>query len=411
MPANEATNEAAIEAAFANWVQSVLGAPNANVVAHLMTWFATSSTAETLKQITVFRSSGSNDMPAMFTEDMAKQDNITKFQAVQITAALRNVAVPLPVLTADEPRGNDQQPDNTTTRSAPADAAAATDKDVTVNDMPLAIELAIKQLHPERHQQLIDGVPALQLDDISTALHSHQQAAVHYCEQRESLGAGHIKGGILADEMGLGKTLTMIALAVHSKRNNSNIASYAADYTDTTHMHKAAKVCICNNATKGNADTVQCDRCKSVMHRDCWEACGSECLYCFNNAAVADRIKTNATLFIVPRALVHQTLDEIEKHCFEDAVRYEHYLGINHIMKQSLETRLQLLSQCDPRKLGANDFIVMAVEDVKMESSHMTSGNAVQFARRRDTVMQLLSPLACLDLKLVVVDEADASIL
>jgi hypothetical protein len=41
----------------------------------------------------------------------------------------------------------------------------------------------------------------------------------------------------------------------------------------------------------------------------------------------------------------------------------------------------------------------------------MTSGNAVQFARRRDTVMQLLSPLACLDLKLVVVDEADASIL
>jgi SNF2-related domain len=160
-------------------------------------------------------------------------------------------------------------------------------------------------------------------------------------------------------------------------------------------------------------DSEQCDRCGSVIHADCWEACDNECLYCVTNAAAKDPIKTGATLLIVPRALVAQTLEEFEKHVRPGTLRCHHYIGVHQVLKMNHDDMLDNLYQCDPRKLGKNDVIVMALEDLRIEEQRMRSTKERQSADTRTRArlkIQLLSPLDCIDFQRIVIDEADASI-
>jgi hypothetical protein len=156
-------------------------------------------------------------------------------------------------------RSSDQTTAATSEFSSFLHMPVTTTEDILVADsLQYGIELAIREQHPEHQQQLIDGVPTLQTDSISTALPTHQQATVHkateesflrtHTPERLTEGAHTItalKTNKVMQQTDLSSTTLMCLCMLYAHKYRCSIACVSLVDNSYELMKRRSKLIVC----------------------------------------------------------------------------------------------------------------------------------------------------------------------
>ena len=140
-----------------------------------------------------------------------------------------------------------------------------------------------------------------------------------------------LSGGILCDEMGLGKTICVLLTSLLNPCPSTD----PFPETDESPLAKRMKLdpsdslpCVCGsivktskrNSTDPSKAFLVCHQCSRAVHRKCYLQLESLldpflCPYCDQRLTSSDGLlSTKATLIIAPAAIIHQWLEENDKH-------------------------------------------------------------------------------------------------
>lgn len=186
-----------------------------------------------------------------------------------------------------------------------------------------------------------------------------------------------LSGGILADEMGLGKTMCVLLTSLLNKAPDSFLLN-SISKDENLLQNKKFKTdnplssnlpCVCGNIAKVSKKNEHlfnnfisiCSQCSRFIHKKCYLQNDDIflCPYCEQNLIEnQELLSTNATLIIVPAAIINQWIEEISKH-----INY----SLNIYMYESIVNKIPVPSR---NYLAKQDFIFCSYENLKKDIHH-----------------------------------------
>ena len=207
-------------------------------------------------------------------------------------------------------------------------------------------------------------------------------------------------GGILCDEMGLGKTICVLTTALLNKSpanflNDQQQQSLIIDHQEIVVPKKIkleTPLCLCgkqilHNETEENFSI--CSICSRQIHEKCYlhiTNCQTSfvCPFCEQRSVEQQTLlSTGTTLIIAPAAIIHQWIEEIDKH-LDSSLNVFMYEGI--VSKYPVPSR-QFLAQ--------QDFLFCSYENLRKDIHHNETCSREQHSTRaqQKKYEYLVSPL------------------
>ena len=230
---------------------------------------------------------------------------------------------------------------------------------------------------------IINGIP----------VHSNENNIYH----REEVS---LSGGILCDEMGLGKTMCVLLTSLLNKCPKSFLASNIFTSFEEDPQPKRFKSddpsllpCLCGKipqiSVRRPNSILICSQCSRSIHKACVIQNDINdqsfiCPYCEQRSSNhQELLPTGATLIIAPAAILHQWIEEIDKHIRCPLKIYIYESIVNH------------LPVPDRQFLAKQDFIFCSYENLKKDIHHNEICSKEHHATRKHVrkYEYLISPL------------------
>lgn len=184
-----------------------------------------------------------------------------------------------------------------------------------------------------------------------------------------------LSGGILCDEMGLGKTMCVLLTSLMNRCPDSFLSSSIFNEIEEDRIVKRFKSddqtslpCLCGKIEKTSARNANnhhvCSQCSRLIHKKCFIQNETNdsifiCPYCEQRRCdYQELLPTGATLIIAPAAILHQWIEEIDKHIQSPLKIYVYESIVNH------------LPVPDRYFLAQQDFIFCSYENLKKDIHH-----------------------------------------
>lgn len=236
-----------------------------------------------------------------------------------------------------------------------------------------------------------------------------------FCEQMpEHLSS--LPGGILADEMGLGKTVEILATILINRRES--IPKYEVKYENEVDLNlKKANLskryfsCLCGSTDKdlqsSNLVAYQCVSCSVWSHITCTNYTGApESFLCPRCLTKVKPYPSGCTLIITPSVIMHQWIDEVEKHFKHKNLKVLLYKGCGDVRYGNRYNSNTKTAFMQPKDLADLDICITSYDVLANELSHVTAMDNLKDLRHAKRYMSVPSPLVCVEWWRICLDEA-----